>query len=185
MTSKDQTPSNTPDPQWDDLVARLQGDAAPPKESASAEPGAPAQQGSPAEPGGGAQQAVPEEAGNGPEEKPQPPHEKSAAERQAELRRLFNTGPGAPGPRDFPTEEPDGDFIPEEPPAIGSGDPVLTLSWCAAAGGPLALLLCVIFFRNAPSILYFTLALISLAGVAMLLRRLPKHRDPGDDGARV
>ncbi|MCW4466988.1 hypothetical protein OK351_15995 [Glutamicibacter sp. MNS18] len=159
MNQKDQTPSNTPDPQWDDLVARLQ-------------------QGPPADP-----DAVPEEK---PDAGPVP-HEPTAADREKTLHDLFNTGPLARGPRDYEVEESesDGGFVPEEPPALGFGDPVLTLSWVAVAGGSLGLLLCVVFFRNAPGSLYALLAVMVLVGVAMLFRRLPKHRDPGDDGARV
>ena len=81
------------------------------------------------------------------------PREPSAAERAAQLEKLFNTGPGAMrGPRDYVAEDTPEEFVPQEPAALGSGDPMLNLAWVGAAGGPLGLLLCVLFFRSAPGI---------------------------------
>jgi len=116
----------------------------------------------------------------------QAPREPSAQERADQLKKLFNTGPGAMnGPRDFAPEESDEPFIPDEPAALGSGDPMLNLAWTAAAGGPIGLLLCVLFFRSAPAFVVIGLALATLAGIAYLVKRLPTSRDPGDDGAQV
>lgn len=237
MDPKDQRPSSTPDPQWDELVARLQAagplprrprtgsDGDQPGDQAGGQGGDQAQSGSPdpgaaqakrsnddptreadqhtsgkhdpagTDTGSGGQSApgTPGTPGNsvfpghsvtpGPADKVGNKGPESHDER---LRRLFTTGPGASGPRDYALqEEPDGEFVPEDPVAIGSGDPVLTLAWLAAAGGPLALLLGVIFFRGAPTALFIALGLITLAGVGLLLYRLPNDRDPGDDGARV
>lgn len=228
MDPKDQRPSSTPDPQWDELVARLQAagplprrprtgsDGDQPGDQPGDQAGDPAPSGNPA-PGaaeakrsnddptreadrhkagkhdpagtdtGSGGQPEPGTPGNsvtpGPAGKAGNTGPESHDER---LRRLFTTGPGASGPRDYALqEEPDGEFVPEDPVAIGSGDPVLTLAWLAAAGGPLALLLGVIFFRGAPTALFIALGLITLAGVGLLLYRLPNDRDPGDDGARV
>lgn len=114
------------------------------------------------------------------------PREPSAAERQQQLRNLFSTGPGAlPRPRDYEIEEGDEEFVPEEPDALGSGNPLTNLAWVAALGGPLGLLLCVIFFRSAPVYVYVGLVIATLLGAAYLLLHLPTERDPGDDGARV
>lgn len=178
MNQKDQTPSNTPDPQWDELVARLQEN--PPTGPAHGTEPAPDPDAAAADDPGLSAPG----AGRSPDA---PPHEPTAADRDKALHDLFNTGPLARGPRDYEVEEAESDagFVPEEPPALGSGDPVLTLSWTAVAGGSLGLLLCVLFFRNAPGGLYALLAVMVLVGVVMLFRRLPKHRDPGDDGARV
>lgn len=195
MNRKDQTPSNTPDPQWDELVARLQHDQA--AEAGAEDPGRAADDapsGQDAQPGRTPATGTPEDAAmpgdaaaEGPAHQPPVPHEPSAAERAEALRKLFNTGPLARGPRDYQVDEPEEAtrFVPQEPPALGAGNPVTTLSWVAAVGGPLALLLCVMFYRSAPTLLYGALAVISLIGVVMLLRTLPKDRDPGDDGARV
>jgi len=215
---KDQRPSSTPDPQWDELVARLQAAGPLPRrprtESDGDQPGDqngnPAQSGSP-DPGAAetkrsnddptreadqhtAEKHDPADTDTGSGDQPDPgtPDTPGNAgntgpeSHDERLRRLFTTGPGASGPRDYALqEEPDGEFVPEDPVAIGSGDPVLTLAWLAAAGGPLALLLGVIFFRGAPTALFIALGLITLAGVGLLLYRLPNDRDPGDDGARV
>ncbi|WP_141365562.1 hypothetical protein [Glutamicibacter uratoxydans] len=118
------------------------------------------------------------------------PREPSAQEREQQLRKLFNTGPGAlPGPRDYQPQDDQEDggeqFIPEEPPALGSGNPLVNLAWTAAVGGPVGLLLCVILFRSAPTFVYIGLAIAAVLGTAYLLLRLPTERDPGDDGARV
>lgn len=115
----------------------------------------------------------------------QAPREPSAAERATHLDKLFNTGPLARGPRDYePVDTPD-EFVPEEPAALGSGDPMLNLAWVGAAGGPFGLLFCVIFFRSAPGFIYLGLAAAAILGIFYLLRRLPTQRDPGDDGAKV
>jgi len=114
------------------------------------------------------------------------PREPSAAERQTELRQLFSTGPGAvTGPRDYEVEDTEEEFIPDEPAALGSGNPMVNLAWTMAAGGPIGLLLCVIFFRSAPAFVYIGLVALSIIGVVYLVTRLPTERDPGDDGARV
>lgn len=117
------------------------------------------------------------------------PREPSAAERANQLKKLFNTGPGAvAGPRDSAPaelEESDEKFVPDEPAALGSGDPMLNMAWVTAAGGPIGLLLCVLFFRSAPTFVFIGLALLAVAGIAYLLLRLPTKRDPGDDGAQV
>lgn len=114
------------------------------------------------------------------------PREPSAEERKAQLEKLFNTGPAAVrGPRDYENDDTGEEFVPESPAALGSGDPMLNLAWAGAAGGPLGLLLCVLFFRSAPAFIYFGLGIIALLGVAYLLKRLPTERDPGDDGAQV
>ncbi|KSU64755.1 hypothetical protein [Arthrobacter sp. NIO-1057] len=116
----------------------------------------------------------------------QAPREPSAQERADQLKKLFNTGPGAvSGPRDYVPEESDEPFVPDEPAALGSGDPKLNLAWTAAAGGPIGLLLCVLFFRSAPAFVVIGLALATIAGIAYLVKRLPTQRDPGDDGAQV
>lgn len=224
MDPKDQRPSSTPDPQWDELVARLQAAGPLPRrprtgsdgDQPGEQNGNPAQSGNP-DPGAaqakrsnddptreadqhtsGKHDPAGTDTGSGGQSAPGTPGtpgtpspagkagNTGTESHDERLRRLFTTGPGASGPRDYALqEEPDGEFVPEDPVAIGSGDPVLTLAWLAAAGGPLALLLGVIFFRGAPTALFIALGLITLAGVGLLLYRLPNDRDPGDDGARV
>lgn len=157
MNPGENQPSSTPDPQWDELVRNFRTTTG---DSAAAET----------------------------EHHTEDPRDAAAAKEANDrrLRELFSTGPGA-GPRDYsPAEDEDAeDFVPQEPSALGSGDPKINLAWTGAAGGPLGLLLCVLFFRSAPGLIFILLALITVLGIGYLLYRLPKHRDPGDDGARV
>jgi len=72
-------------------------------------------------------------------------------------------------------------FVPPDPGPIFGGDPLLTMAWLGAAGLPIALLVTIVAWRNAPVIL------LQIAGVAfalscmLLLWRLPHHRDESDD----
>ncbi|MFL4475764.1 hypothetical protein ACIPVK_17340 [Paeniglutamicibacter sp. MACA_103] len=99
---------------------------------------------------------------------------------------LFRMHPALGGPRDHELAEQDeGAFIPEDPPALGSGNPLLTLAWSCAAGAPIALLLLAIFWRRAPIPLWIGLVVVAVAAAVFLFARLPRHRQEGDDGARV
>lgn len=90
------------------------------------------------------------------------------------------------GPRDYVVdEEPEEDWTPEDPPALGSGNPVTVLAWVCAAGGPLALLLVAILWRSAPAPVWVGLCVVFVAAAGYLAFRLPRHRAEGDDGARV
>ncbi|WP_417220589.1 hypothetical protein [Arthrobacter sp.] len=104
-------------------------------------------------------------------------------------------GPDAPaepeaphlgGPRDYvAADEPEEDWAPEDPPALGSGNPVTVLAWICAAGGPIALLLVAILWRSAPMPVWIGLCVVFVAAAGYLAFRLPRHRAEGDDGARV
>lgn len=99
---------------------------------------------------------------------------------------VFKMHPALGGPRDYETaEEIIEDFVPAEPPAIGSGNPLVNLAWVAAAGAPLMLLLLAIFWRRAPMPLWIGLCVLALAGGAYLFARMPRHRHDNDDGAQV
>jgi hypothetical protein len=92
------------------------------------------------------------------------------------------------GPRDYSTaEEPDEDegFTPDEPPPLGTGDPLTVLAWVGAAGGPVLLVLFAMFWRDAPLAATLGVLALFLAGAGYLITKLPKHRDFGDDGAEV
>ena len=90
------------------------------------------------------------------------------------------------GPRDFsvPADDDEG-FVPPEPAPLGTGDPLVVLAWCGAAGAPLALLLMAMFWRSAPFAVIAGLVVLFIAGASYLVSRLPGDRDHGDDGARV
>ncbi|BBE22443.1 hypothetical protein MN0502_13260 [Arthrobacter sp. MN05-02] len=92
------------------------------------------------------------------------------------------------GPRDYeapPESEEDEGFTPEEPPPLGTGDPLTVLAWLGAAGGPVMLLLFAMFWRDAPLAATLGVLALFLAGAGYLISRLPTHRDLGDDGAEV
>ncbi|MBD7993744.1 hypothetical protein H9639_00295 [Arthrobacter sp. Sa2CUA1] len=167
---------STDDATWQDLVARLQ-------ETPDLDPG----EGTPgrsADAGPGA--AVPPGSRT-------PPDPRSAAERtraifeNQPLRRDADTGSIGPGPRDYSPQddESDGSFVPEEPPPLGSGEPLVILAWLGAAGGPLLLLLFAMFWRSAPLTVVLGIVALFVASSGYLLYRLPQHRDEDDDGAAV
>ena len=91
------------------------------------------------------------------------------------------------GPRDYqePEDPHDGDFVPPDPPAFGSGNPMLVMAWTGAAGAPLLLLLVAMFWRNAPAAALLGIGAVFLACTAFLIWRLPRHREGSDDGAVV
>jgi hypothetical protein len=92
------------------------------------------------------------------------------------------------GPRDYPVDEDDGDFVPPEPPALGSGNPAVVLSMIGVAGAPAALLLTAILWPSVPGLVLGLLVAAFVAGAVGLFFALPRDADrdgPGDDGARV
>jgi hypothetical protein len=92
------------------------------------------------------------------------------------------------GPRDYSADEDDGDFVPPEPPALGSGNPAIVLSMIGVAGAPAALLLMAILWPSVPGLVLTVLVAAFVAGAVGLFLALPRDSDrdgPGDDGARV
>lgn len=169
---------STDEATWLDLVARLQetpdadprgdGDGAPGRETGK--------------PAAGPAPASPEDSGAA---DPRTPAERTRA--IFENQPLHRTQPPAPGPRDYSPadDESDGRFIPEEPPPLGSGEPLVILAWLGAAGGPLMLLLFAMFWRSAPLPVVLGIVTIFIASSGYLLFRLPQNRDEDDDGAAV
>lgn len=90
-------------------------------------------------------------------------------------------GAGSSGPRDFsPAQPQDEGFTPPELPSIGRTDPLPTLAWTAALGGPIALVLLLIFFTTAPLWIYLSIVAVALVGWGLLFWRMPRRRDEGD-----
>ncbi len=99
-----------------------------------------------------------------------------------------------PAPRarrrgDAPEDDPllaalDEHFVPADPPPLGGGDPLTTLAWLGALGGPVFLLIAALAWRTAPSILIGAAVLAFVAGFVTLVVRMP-DRDEDDDGAEV
>ncbi|MBD7917109.1 hypothetical protein H9657_02300 [Cellulomonas sp. Sa3CUA2] len=77
-------------------------------------------------------------------------------------------------------------FVPEDPGPVTSSDPLLTLAWGAAAGVPIFLLVVVTVWQDAPTLLVRAAAVVFVVAVAVLVWRMPQHREPTDgDGAVV
>ncbi|UFU01635.1 hypothetical protein LQF12_08840 [Ruania suaedae] len=92
------------------------------------------------------------------------------------------------GPRDYAiAEEPEeAGFVPPDPPALSGSDPLPTLAWLAALGGPVATVIFLIVWPGAPSWIYLAAILTSVVGWLVLLWRMPRSRDDdADDGAVV
>lgn len=115
------------------------------------------------------------------------PAELSAAERQASAQNPgTDVGADVPaGPRDYDVEPEDGGFVPEEPPSLAGTDPLTMLAWLAAVGGPVALLLSVMFWRSAPLLAIVGIVAAFVLGTVFLIMKLPQEKDEDDDGARV
>ncbi|QOR69149.1 hypothetical protein IM660_10440 [Ruania alkalisoli] len=97
------------------------------------------------------------------------------------------TGAAPSGPRDYEVAE-DGEetgFVPPDPPPLRGSDPLPTLAWLAALGGPVATVIFLIVWPSAPSWVYLAAIMGSVVGWLVLLWRMPRSRDDSDDGAVV
>lgn len=167
MTPRGQEPNeSTDDAVWLDIVARLEEDPA----------------GSTTDP-----------ARNGPRSDvspTDPPRTDAPLTDRERVDAVFENQPMRPlGPRDYESateaDDDDGRYVPPEPPPLGVGDPLLVLSWLAAAGGPVLLLVIAMFWRDAPLSAWLGILAVFVAGAGYLLTRLPRSRDDFDDGAEV
>ena len=79
----------------------------------------------------------------------------------------------------------EGGFVPEEPPSLAGTDPLTMLAWLGAVGGPVALLLSVMFWRSAPLLAILGIVVAFILAVVYLIMKLPQEKDENDDGARV
>ncbi|MDR7384908.1 hypothetical protein [Promicromonospora iranensis] len=98
------------------------------------------------------------------------------------------------GPRDWPLtpeiealEEEESHFTPPEPPPLLSRDPLLTMAWSFVVGVPSLAVIGMIVSAAMPAVSIPPLAgQISLglfvAGLGVLIWRMPHQRDPDDDG---
>lgn len=94
--------------------------------------------------------------------------------------------PTLPGPRDYGVaDDDDGVFVPAEPPSLAGTDPLTVLAWLGAVGGPVALLLAVLFWRSAPVLAIVGIVAAFVLGTVYLIMKLPSEKAEGDDGARV
>jgi hypothetical protein len=76
-------------------------------------------------------------------------------------------------------------FVPPEPPPLPRGDAISRLAWAGVIIGPIFLLIAVMFWPEAPSILLITALAGFTGGFVTLVARMPKHRDDDDDDGAV
>lgn len=72
-------------------------------------------------------------------------------------------------------------FVPPDPGPVLGGDPLLTMAWFGAAGVPIALLLMVVAWRDAPTGLVQGAAVVFAISCMVLVWRLPHRREESDD----
>lgn len=72
-------------------------------------------------------------------------------------------------------------FVPPDPGPVLGGNPLLTLAWIGAAGAPILLLVLVTIGQRAPAIIAQVAFGVFAVSVALLVWRMPNHRDD-DDG---
>jgi len=170
---------STDEATWLDLVARLQET---PETDPRQQPPAPSAK----DEGSQAPHTAPGPDGP-PAAGPLSPAERTRAIFENQPLRRGPQPPAGSGPRDYSPEEDesDGSFVPEEPPPLGSGEPLVILAWLGAAGGPLLLLLFAMFWRGAPMPVVLGIVAVFVTCAGYLLFRLPQSRDEGDDGAAV
>ena len=100
-----------------------------------------------------------------------------------------SVGPALPAsdPRswtvDPAVEEAEDHFEPPDPGPVLDGDPLLTMAWTAVAGVPLLLMVVAVVWREVPTIVLQTAGVVFLAGLGLLLWRMPHgHADDDDRG---
>ncbi len=128
----------------------------------------------PVEPG--PEDGRPEDAGAGRDE-----HDLDPAEVEARWAGIVTELAGSPDPRswapDPAVEEAEDHFTPPDPGPVLGGDPLLTLAWSAVVGVPLLLMVAVVAWRSIPAVVLQAAGVAFLAGVGLLLWRMPRDRD--------
>ena len=76
-------------------------------------------------------------------------------------------------------------FVPPDPGPVLGGDPLTTMAWLAVVGMPALWLVVLLGWRSAPTVLLQASGAVFVAGLAVLVWRMPHRRDPDDDGAQV
>nr|BFF21528.1 hypothetical protein GCM10025730_50490 [Promicromonospora thailandica] len=102
--------------------------------------------------------------------------------------------PSGSGPRDWPLspeaealEEAESHFTPPEPPPLLSRDPLLTMAWSFVVGVPVLAVIGMILAAAIPALeippLVGQIGIgLFVAGLGVLIWRMPHQRDPDDDG---
>jgi hypothetical protein len=93
------------------------------------------------------------------------------------------------GPRDWaaggePADDGDDEdgFVPPDPGPVLGGDPLLTMAWTAVIAVPVVLVASTVLTYAVPTALFVAICAVFVAGVGVLVWRLPSHHSPEDDG---
>lgn len=78
-------------------------------------------------------------------------------------------------------EEAEDHFEPPDPGPVLGGDPLLTMAWAVVVGVPVLFIAAVVLWRDIPTVVLRSAAIAFVAGVGLLLWRMPHRRDE-DDG---
>lgn len=78
-------------------------------------------------------------------------------------------------------EEAEEHFEPPDPGPVLGGDPLLTMAWAVVVGVPVLFIAAVVLWRDIPTVVLRSAAVAFVAGVGLLLWRMPHRRDE-DDG---
>jgi hypothetical protein len=97
---------------------------------------------------------------------------------------------GAPDPRawapDPDVEAEDEHFEPPEPGPVLGPNPLVTMAWCAVIGLPILMVVAVTAWRDIPTIVLEVAGAAFLAGLGLLIWRMPRDRsDDSGPGAVV
>jgi len=91
-------------------------------------------------------------------------------------------------PRDWPAgpevedlEDQESHFVPPEPPPVLGRDPLLNLAWGLVGAAPLVVLVLLVVVRPFPALVGQVAGAAFLAGLGILLWRMPHRRDEDDD----
>lgn len=133
--------------------------------------------GSPATPRPG-HDAGSEDQGPGTERPDVPPDD--VDRRWAQIVTQLQGDPRAWAP-DPDVEEAESHFEPPDPGPVLGGDPLLTMAWGAVIGVPVLLMVAVVAWRDIPMVVLQAAGVGFLAGLGVLLWRMPHRRDEEDD----
>ena len=150
-------PPQDDEAQWLDIVARLGGMDKIPTDAVPSD----AQEPEPAPPEAGADRTP------GPDART--------------LRPALSAGDPRSWSVDPAVEEAEDHFEPPDPGPVLGGDPLLTMAWGAVVGVPILIMVIAVAWRDVPSIVLQVAGVAFLAGVGLLLWRMPHQRDE-DDG---
>lgn len=84
------------------------------------------------------------------------------------------------GPRDYLEDEDEEGYVPPEPEPLSHADPALTLGWVATVVSLLTGLVLALVWRPLPDAVFAVLGGVLVAGVGLLLWRMPAGRDHDD-----